>query len=153
MKIKIGDELLAEHIRVQLRLDYRGEAKGGFFFGGKKQEEMAEIIREQQVGLLRNVPMQGIFIENIDLSLEIYTVAEGEGRRVYDIAYAPVVLTLRIENLDDLLPLLLKPEFRKIDFLSPENITLHRLSLERLLFRFGQMFQQEMQIMEQRYLR
>lgn len=154
MKIKIGDEILAEHVRVQLRLDFRAEAKSNrFFFGGKNQEEVAETIREQQVALLRNVPMQGIVIEDMDLSMEVYLVSEGEGRRHNEVAYAPVILTLRIENLDDLLPLLLKPEFRKIDFLSPENIRLHRLDLERLLFRLGQVFQQEIKTMEHKYLR
>ena len=154
MKIKIGDEVLAEHIRVQLRLDYRGEAKTGrFFFGGKSQEEMAEAIREQQVALLRNVPLQGVVIEDINLALDVYFIIEEEGRRTTEIAYAPVILTLRIENIDDLLPLLFKPEFRKIDFLSPENLNLHRLEIERLLFRVGYLFRQELKNLEQKYLR
>jgi hypothetical protein len=47
MKIRIGNELLIEHVRVRIRLDYRGESRGGrFFFGGKSKEEMAEIMRE-----------------------------------------------------------------------------------------------------------
>lgn len=154
MKIKIGDELLTEHIRVRIRLDYRGESKSGrFFFGSKSKEQMAEIIREQQVAVLRNVPLQGIQIEDVDLSLEVYVVSEGDGRRQTEVAYAPIILTLRVENLDDLLPLLIKAEFRKIEFLSPENITFHRLDMERLLFRLSQSFIQELRVMEQKYLR
>ena len=154
MKIKIGNELLIEHVRVRIRMDYRGEARSGrFFFGGKSNEQMAETMREQQVALLRNVPLQGILIEDVDLSLDIYIVSEGDGKRVHEVAYAPIVLTLRIENLDDILPLLIKSEFRKIEFLSPENITLHRLDMERLLFRISQSFQQELKLLEQRYLR
>ncbi|KJR47593.1 FAD/FMN-containing dehydrogenase [Desulfosporosinus sp. I2] len=154
MKIRIGNELLTEHIRVRIRVDYRGESKSGrFFFGGKSKELMAETIREQQVALLRNVPLQGIIIEDVDLSLDVYAVTEGEGRRTHEVAYAPIILTLRIENLDDLLPLLIKPEFRKIEFLSPDTVSLHRLDMERLLYRLSQSFQQEMKILEQRYLR
>lgn len=154
MKIRIGDELLTEHIRVRIRLDYRGEARNGrFFFGSKSKEQMAETTREQQVALLRNVPLQGIIIEEVDLSLDVYTVSEGDGRRNHEMAYAPIILTLRIENIDDLLPLLIKPEFRKIEFLSPENISLHRLDMERLLFRLSQSFQQEIKGLEQKYLR
>ena len=154
MKIRIGNELLTEHVRIRIRLDYRGESKSGrFFFGGKSKEQMAEKMREQQVALLRNVPLQGVLIEDVDLSLDVYAVAEGGGRRAHEIAYAPIILTLRIENLDDLLPLLIRPEFRKIEFLSPENISLHRLDMERLLFRLSQSFQQEMKVLEQKYSR
>ncbi|HWQ41255.1 MAG TPA: hypothetical protein VN456_04385 [Desulfosporosinus sp.] len=152
MKIRIGNELLTEHVRVRIRLDYRGESRSGrFFFGGKNKEEMAESTREQQVALLRNVPLQGVMMEDVDLSLDVYTVTEGDGRRSHEVAYAPIVLTLRIENLDDVLPLLIKHEFRKIEFLSPENISLHRLDMERLLFRLSQSFQQEIKSLEQKY--
>jgi len=154
MKIRIGNELLTEHIRVRIRVDFRGESKSGrFFFGGKSKELMAETMREQQVALLRNVPLQGIIIEDVDLSLDVYGVTEESGRRNHEVAYAPIILTLRIENIDDLLPLLIKPEFRKIEFLSPENISLHRLDMERLLFRLSQSFQQELRLLEQKYSR
>ena len=152
MKIRIGNELLTEHVRVRIRLDYRGESRNGrFFFGGKNKEQMAEAMREQQVALLRNVPLQGVMMEDVDLSLDIYTVTEGDGRRNHEVSYAPIVLTLRIENLDDVLPLIIKQEFRKIEFLSPENISLHRLDMERLLFRLSQSFQQEIKLFEQKY--
>jgi len=152
MKIRIGDEVLTEPIRVRIRLDYRGEAQSArFFFGSRSQVEMAEEVREQQVALLRNVPLQGIFIENIDLSTDIYLVTETERRKLQKIAYAPVILTLRLENVDDLIPLLLKPEFRKIEFLSPENVTTHRLDMERLLFRVSQAYQQELKALQSTY--
>ena len=152
MKIRIGNELLTEHVRVRIKLDFRGESKNGrFFFGSKNKEEMAETMREQQVALFRNVPLQGVMMEDVDLSLDVYTVTEGDGRRSREVAYAPIVMTLRIENLDDVLPLLIKPEFRKIEFLSPENLSLHRLDMERLLFRLSQSFQQEIKLLEQKY--
>lgn len=154
MKIRIGDEVLTEHIRVRIRLDYRGEARSGrFFFGGKSKEEMAEVMREEQVSLLRNVPLQGVMLEDVDLSLDIYTVTEDNGRKLQQSALAPIVLTLRAENMEDLLPLLLKSEFRKIEFLSPENVNIHRLDLERILYRLSQSFQQEIKAIEQKYAR
>ncbi|MEL1136457.1 hypothetical protein AAC978_14890 [Desulfitobacterium sp. THU1] len=152
MKIRIGNEELTEHIRVRIRLDFRGEGKSGrFIFGGKSREEIAEQVREQEVALLRNVPLQGIFLEDIDLSLDLYIVNESDGRRKREVAYAPVILTLRIENLDDLLPLVVKQEFRKIEFLSPENLQIHRLDVERLFFRVSQHIQEEIKKAELRF--
>ena len=152
MKIRIGDELLTEHLRVRIRLDYRGEQRNGrFFFGGKSKEQVAELAREQQVAMLRNVPLQGLILEDVDLSLDVYAVNEVIRRRLRDVAYAPILLTLRLENIEDLLPLLLKPEFRKIEFLSPENVNIHRLDLERVLYRFSQAYQQEIKVIEQKY--
>lgn len=153
MKIRIGDELLTEHLRVRIRLDYRGEQRNGrFFFGGKNKEQVAELEREQQVAMLRNVPLQGLILEEVDLSLDVYSVNEARGHRLYDVAYAPILLTIRLENIEDLLPLLLRSEFRKIEFLSPENINIHRLDLERVLYRFSHAFQQEIKVLEQKYL-
>lgn len=152
MKIRIGDELLTEYIRVRIRLDYRGEKRNGqFFFGGKTKEQVAELIRERQVAMLRNVPLQGVVLEDVDFSLEVYTVDELTGRRLRDIAFAPVLLTLRLENIEDVLPLLLKPEFRKIEVLSPDSITVYRMDMERTLFRLSQAFSEERKIMEQKF--
>lgn len=152
MKIRIGNEVLTEHIRVKIRLDFKGEGKSGrFLFGGKSREEMAEQVREEQVALLRNVPLQGIFIEDIDLSLDLYFVKESDGRKNREVAYAPILLTLRLENIDDLLPFVLKPEFRKIEVLSPENLSLHRLDAERLFFRMNQCVQEEIKKVEYKY--
>lgn len=153
MKIKIGEEMLTEHIRVRIRMDYKGEGKNGrFFFGGKSKEEMAEQKREEQVALFRNIPLQGIVIEDIDLSLDVYSVSESEGRKNREYAFAPVILSLRVDNLDDLLPLVLRSEFRKIEFLSPENLEVYRLDAERLLFRVHQLIQEEIKKLEHKYL-
>lgn len=149
MKIRIGDDVLTEHIRVRVRLDFKGAGKSGrFLFGGKSKEEMAEQTREQEVALLRNIPLQGVVIEDFDLSLDIYSVNEFEGRKNKETAYAPVILTLRLENLDDLLPLVVKPEFRMIEFLSPENLNIYRLDAERLLFRVHRLIQEEVKKLE-----
>jgi len=153
MKIRIGEEILTEHVRVRLRMDFRGEHRSGrFFFGGKSNEEVAELARDQQVALLRNVPMQGIILEDVDMSVDVYTVTESVGRRLLEVAYAPILLTMRLDNLDDLLPLLLRPEFRKIEFLSPENVQMNRLDIERLFYRVNQSFQQQLKVLEEKYL-
>ena len=153
MKIRIGDEILTEHVRVKIRMDFRGETgQSRFIFGGKSKEQVADSLREQHVAQLRNVPLQGIWIEEIDMSGEVYLVMETDGRKAREVAYAPIVMSLRVENIDDLLPLLLKSEFRKIEFLSPENVNIHRLDLERFLFRISQSFQQEVKAIEQHYL-
>ncbi|NMA69385.1 MAG: hypothetical protein GX958_08205 [Desulfitobacterium sp.] len=152
MTIRIGNEVLTEHIRVKIRLDYRGEGRSSrFIFGNRRGEEIVEQIREQEVALLRNVPMQGLFLEDIDLSIDPYTVNESDGRRKREVTYAPVVITLRFENIDDLLPLVTKPEFRKIEFLSPENLNIHRLDIERLFFRVSKILQEEIKKTELRF--
>ncbi len=154
MKIRIGDELLLEHLRVRIRLDIRGERHlGPLFIGGKTREQVAESLREKQVAMLRNVPLQGVVLEDVDYSLEVYSVDELVGRRQQEIAYAPVLLTLRVENIEDLLPMLLKPEFRKIEILSPDTVSIHRLDLERLFFNLSQAYQQEIRVLEQKYSR
>lgn len=152
MKVRIGDEILTEHIRVKVRLDYRGDTRQGhFIFGGKSKEQVAEALRDQNIAQLQNIPHQGIWIEDVELNLDVYTLFEPDGRKQKEVAYAPATLLLRVENIDDLLPFLLKPEFRKIEFISPENITIHRLDMERFLFRLSQMFQQEIKAIEQHY--
>lgn len=152
MTIRIGNEVLTEHIRVKIRLDYRGEGKSSrFIFGSRRGDEIIEQIREQEVALLRNVPMQGLFLEDIDLSIDPYTVSEYDGRRKREVTYAPVIITLRLENIDDLLPLVTKPEFRKIEFLSPENLNIHRLDIERLFFRVSKILQEEIKKTELKY--
>jgi hypothetical protein len=103
--------------------------------------------------MLKNVPLQGVVLEDVDYSLEVYSVDELTGRRQQEAAYAPVLLTLRVENIEDLLPLLLKSEFRKIEVLSPDNINIHRLDLERLFFGLSQTYQQEIRTIEQKYYR
>lgn len=89
-------------------------------------------MREQKVALLRNVPMQGIHIEDIDMSGDIYTVYDDfTGSAV---GYAPVVITVSCDTLDDAMRFVMKEEFRKVEVLEPEEITLNKIEIERLLF-------------------
>lgn len=124
------------HLQARIRLDFKGEAQPRFFFGGKNGEKAAEETREQKATLLRNVPYQGIIIEDIDLSPEVY--------QVYDVAvddqvyYAPLIITLWASSVEDLIRFIIKEEFRKVEILQPENITLSSQNLEKFLFKVSE---------------
>ncbi|MGI5901032.1 MAG: hypothetical protein ACOX7U_00985 [Desulfitobacteriia bacterium] len=135
MRVRINNELIRGKLRFRIRLDFEAEEKTGrFFFGGKSCEEMAELVRKEQINLLQNIPLPGIIIEDFDDSLEIYVLNSGEQRRKKEIAYAPLKITLQADYLESIFPLLLRPEFKKVEVLSPENLNLDKLELERLLY-------------------
>jgi len=146
LKVRINNELVPGKLRFKIRLDFRAEAKNGkFFFGGKPCEVMAEKIREQQMGLLKNVPQQGIVFEDFDAGMDIYLVNEGDQRRKKEVAYAPLLLTLVADNIENVFPLILRPEFKRLEVLGPENIRLERMELEKLLYAFFNSFSREME--------
>ena len=120
-------------IKVKLRFDYLGQGKTGKFFGKKSLEQNAEEIRQHKVALLRNVPSQGIRIEDIDMSGEVYTVYEEINRK--EIAYAPVVITISADSIEDALKFAMKDEFRTVEVLEPENISLTKADIERILYK------------------
>ncbi|MDW7674521.1 MAG: hypothetical protein SCK28_08315 [Bacillota bacterium] len=137
VKIKVGDEIVQSNITVKIRLDYKGINKPSrFLFGTKNTEKVAEEIREQKVALLRNVPLQGINIVDIDLSADIYTVMDE--KLGDEVAYAPVSLTLHADTLEDVVRFILKEEFRKIEIVEPDNMLLTKSDMERLLFKMNQ---------------
>lgn len=122
-------------IRARLRLDYGVEGRRGWFGNRHPQREVEEI-REEKMALLRNLPLQGLEIEEVDGSAETYTVTnEVTGRQV---VYAPVMLNVRAERLEDLLHLAMLEEVRKIEIAEPEEITLRMEEMQHLLFRAAQ---------------
>lgn len=136
VKIKIGDEIVQTRVRFRVRLDYKGVGKSGrLFFNGKNIEKLAEENRDQQVALLRNVPVQGVQIEDIDLSGDIYTVFDEEINT--EVAYAPAVFIMHCDSLEDIIRFLARDEFRKIEIIEPENIYLSNHDMERLFFKIG----------------
>jgi len=144
IKVRINDETISAKLKFRIRLDFRAEEKSGrFFFGGKTSEAMAEAAREQQMGLLKHVPLQGISFDDFDAGMDIYLVKEEVHRRRQEVAYAPLLITFKADHVEDVFPLLFRPEFKKIEVLGPENISLERLELERLLYSFSKNFQQE----------
>lgn len=137
-------------IRVKIRFDYRGFQKPGkFFFGGKNTEEVAEEIREQQVGMLRNVPLQGINIEEVDMSSDVYTVYDEFVNA--EVAFAPVILTVTADSLEDVIRFIAREEFRKIEILQPDNMILNKIDIERVLFRVSEELRGYRLLLEKKY--
>ncbi|MDA8440791.1 MAG: hypothetical protein M0Z55_00210 [Peptococcaceae bacterium] len=150
VKVLAGDDLITRRLRAKVRLDYKSETKPNkFLFGGKNVEDAAEEVREQKVSLLRNVPIQGIGIEDIDMSVEIYVVKDDMSG--HTVAYAPVLITVSADSIEDLSRFIIADEFRKIEILEPEQIFYDRQDLERFLFKISQEMRQYIGQIERRY--
>jgi hypothetical protein len=123
-----------KRMRVRARFDYRGEGKQGrVFTKGKEGEQVAEEIREQKAIVLRNLPIQGVHIEEINMDSEIYTVRDELSNR--EVAYAPIEVVLDTDSIEDLIPFLLRDEFRKIEVIAPSEIVLDKHDVERIIYR------------------
>jgi hypothetical protein len=148
LRIKKGDSWDYSPIRAKIRFDFRGDAGrqsslfGSLPFGKNKPEEVAENIRQRRVAMLKNLPWQGVSLEEIQADQEIYTIPEAEqGERL---AYAPVELTVRADSLEDLLPFILREEFRKIKIIEPEEMVFSNFDMERAIYKMGQEFRSEL---------
>lgn len=120
-------------IRMKVRFDYQGKTRQGKLFGGKNGDQVAEELRQHKVSLVRNVPIQGIYIEDIDMSQEVYTVLDEVTGKMA--AYAPVTITFLADTLEDAVKFTMKEEFRTVEVIDPEDLTLSRLDVERLLLK------------------
>lgn len=149
VKTRVNGEMVNVPLRLKVRFDYRGVAKSkGLFFGGKNVEQVAEEVREHKAALLRNVPVQGIYIEDIDTSSEVYTVMdEATGGLV---AYAPVLVTIKAEVIEDVVRFIMRDEFRKVEVLEPDQVILSRVDVERFLFRMNEELRSYRQILERK---
>jgi len=126
-----------EKITLKIRLDYRGNGRGGRrLFGGKNITDSAEEIREQKVSFFRNVPMQGVAVNDIDANAEVYAVIDDSSGE--QVAYAPIILTVTAENIENVLQLIMQEEFRKVEVIEPQTLALDRGDMERLLFRISE---------------
>lgn len=143
-------DILQRPLRVRVRMDFKGVGKPGrFLFGGKPSDKAAEDLREQQVAVFRNVPIQGLQVEEIDMSAEVYTVQDEVTGN--ENAYAPVVLQLRAETLEDVVRFIARDDFRKIEILEPANLALSKYDVERLLFRVTEEMRTYRSLLERRY--
>ncbi|MDO9535934.1 MAG: hypothetical protein Q7J85_11535 [Bacillota bacterium] len=137
-------EYTSEHrnnskLKFKVRFDYKGKPRPArFFFGGKKTEIVAQDFRDQQVALWRNVPLQGLLVENMDLG-EIYSVYDEEIDE--ELAFAPLELVVSADSLEDLLRFIVRDEFRRIEILEPASILLTNREVERLLFKINEHMQ------------
>lgn len=136
----MGEEKADKGLRFKVRFDYRGEGKPGkLFWGGRDGEQVAEEIREQKAILLRNIPVQGVRIEEINANGEIYVIRdEGSGREV---AYAPIEFVLEADSVEDIISFLLREEFRKVEVVTPAEVTLRKYEVERIIYKMNEEFQ------------
>ncbi|NLM52598.1 MAG: hypothetical protein GX197_07235 [Firmicutes bacterium] len=119
-------------IRAKIRFDYKGKSRPArFFFGGKNSEEVADELREQQAALWRNVPLQGIMIEKIDLG-EIYFVYDEETDD--EVAFAPLELEVIADSLWFLVRFAVREEFRRVKIIEPPELTLSLQEMEQIFF-------------------
>ncbi len=123
-------------LKMRVRFDFVGKGKQGKLFGGKNSEQFAEEIRQHKVSLIRNVPIQGIYIEDIDMSQEIYMVQDDiTGKKI---AYAPVSIIFYADSMEDAAKFTMKEEFRKVEVIEPEEINLSKFEVERLLLKVSE---------------
>jgi len=150
-KLQAGDGIEYQcGIRVKVRLDFKGTGKPGrFLFGGKTTDKAAEEAREQQVSLLRNVPIQGIHIEDIDVGSDVYTVVDEINHP--EVSYAPLVLTLNADSLESVIQFITRDDFRKIEVVEPDSLLMSRYDIERLMFRVHQEMKEFRAWMERKY--
>ncbi|MCL2336451.1 MAG: hypothetical protein FWC60_03410 [Firmicutes bacterium] len=140
----------SSEMTVKIRLDFKGQAKPKrFFFGGKSVDKVAEEIREQQIALFRNVPLQGVKIEDIEMSTEVYTVWDDFNNN--EVAFAPITLTLTAGSITDLLRFIMREEFRKIEVIKPGQQYLTKFDMERLLFKIHEEFRSYSNRLEKKY--
>ncbi len=121
-------------ILAKVRLDFKGDGKPGrLLFGGKPSDKAAEEAREQQVAIFKNVPLHGVQIMDIDLTTEVYTVSDDLTGTTT--AYAPLVLTIQADSLENIIRFITREDFRKVEILDPAYVTLNHYEIERLLFK------------------
>jgi hypothetical protein len=133
----LNEEEKSGKLKLKVRFDYKGWAKQNRFpFKSKSVEEVAEQTRDQQVALLRNVPVQGIRIDDIIMGGEVYTVYD-EIRGV-TIGYAPVWIEFTADSIEDAVHFIMKEEFRKVEIVEPDQLSLSKIDIERLLFKVNE---------------
>ncbi|MTV47412.1 hypothetical protein GJ688_00280 [Heliobacillus mobilis] len=145
----MGDDWRRSAIRARVRLDFRTPfRKNRLFFGSPDLEKQAEEIRDQYVSLLRNVPIQGIQVEDIDLGADVYVLLDEETGR--EVAFAPVILTVGADSLEDLTRFSMREEFRKVEILEPDQLFLHPFEVERFIYRINEEQRRIQQQLERR---
>lgn len=137
-------------IRLKIRLDFKGSKKQGkLFFGGKPIEKMAEEAREQNVSIFRNIPLQGIKIMDIDIGTDVYTVYDTLSNA--EIAFAPVILDVLADSLESTMELIAREEFRTVEIISPNSLSLSKFDMERILFKISEEMKNYSSLLERKY--
>lgn len=135
LKLKIGNDTM-ERIRCRVRFDFPGFRKPGrFIFGGRDTFEVAEEKRQNQVENWQNVPLQGVEIEHIEQK-ETYSVFDEELGE--EVAYAPVELIVNADSPEEIVPFIMREEYRKIELYHPESIDFNKPGIERFFSRINE---------------
>lgn len=152
MHTELNNDPSGTELKAKVRLDFKGVSRPGrLFFGSKTTEKVAEEHREQQIALFRNVPIQGIRIEDISLGGETYAVFDDQANN--EVAYAPAELIVVADTVEDLVRFVAREDFRRIEILEPTNFVLSRLEIERLLFRINEEIKSLHRWWERKYAR
>lgn len=142
MKVTLVNSKETTMLKCKLRFDIPGSNHTPkLFFGGNDSTALAKQNRLKEVNLLKNMPLQGITFEKISSDGEIYTVEEGN----VTTAYAPIEVILYANFIEDMVPLILKDSFRRIEILEPTEISLDKFQGERLLVRIVKEYNQKLQ--------
>ncbi|HBT20499.1 MAG TPA: hypothetical protein DEA47_03920 [Peptococcaceae bacterium] len=136
------------NIKLRVRFDYKAERTGRLLFGGKSPDRLAEEIREQKAALLRNVPIKGINIEDIDMGIEIYKVYDEETGR--EAAYAPLELIISADTIEDVVRFVMCQEFRKVEILEPKQLVLNKKDIERILYKMNEELHHFSEVLEKK---
>jgi len=144
------EELTNRNLKGRVRLDFKGMVKPGRFFARRKSsDKAAEEVREQQAAIFRNIPIQGIYIEDIDTSLDTYMVYDDFNNS--EVAYAPLVLQFIADSLEDIIKFIIREDFRKIEIASPPSLSLNKHEIERFLFRVSEEVKEFKALLEKKY--
>jgi hypothetical protein len=125
-----------QYFRAKIRLDYMSAKQGRGILGGKNLEAAAEALRQHKVASLRNVPIQGITLEEIEMNQEVYVIQDDITGQLR--AYAPIHVVVWADSIEDLLPLVMLDEFRTIQVLEPETWNLSHVQMEKILFKVNE---------------
>lgn len=140
---------MSSSMKMRVRFDFISRPKSGKLFGASRNiEQAAEQIRQHKVSLVRNVPIQGIHIEDIDMSLEVYSIIDDISGK--PVSYAPVVVTFFADTIEDATKFIITEEFRTIEVLQPEEMSLTRFDIERLFYQMGKEFGDYKEILERK---
>ncbi|HHX24043.1 MAG TPA: hypothetical protein GX723_08555 [Thermoanaerobacterales bacterium] len=152
VKVKLGDEIVQSKIRFKVRFDFKGEYKPGrFLFGGKSVEQAAQELREEQIALLKNIPIQGVSFEDYDISFEPYVICDEYQSE--KIAYAPAEIIMHADSVEDMVRFVMREEFRKLEILEPSQMILTNNDLERILFRMNEEMKNQLLLLSKRIKR
>lgn len=143
VKVNLGDDIVQSSIKFKVRFDFKGiNRPRKFLFGNKPIEQIAEETREEQITLLKNIPIQGVYFEDYDISMEPYVIFDETIEE--KVAFAPALLTIRADSVEDMICFIMRREFRTIEVLEPPQMILTGKELEKILFKMNEELREQL---------